>query len=220
MLLYLKSSIAKKFVMGLSGMALAGFVLSHMLANLLIFEGGELLNKYGHTMTTNPLYPLIAWGLVGIFVLHGFMGILLAYENNAARRGSYQSQASAAKSSSVASRTMIFSGTLLLVFIPLHLAEFKYGEYYSVTYDGVTMRDLHRLVIEKFQHIGYVFWYVVAMLGLGVHLRHGFSSAFQSLGFNHPRHTPLIKIVGIVYAVIVAAGFISQPLYVYLIHKG
>lgn len=218
MLTFLKSSVGKKFIMGLSGLGLAVFVLGHMVGNMLIFVSPEAYNMYGHAITSNPVYPLIGWGLVALTLLHAFLGILLAKENNAAKGSAYAVQASPAKSTSVASKTMIFSGSLILVFMVLHLAAFKYGAHYEVTYGGVVVRDLHRLMIESFASPGFVAWYVIAVIILGVHLRHGVSSIFQSLGFNHPRYTPAIKIIGIAYAVAVAAGFASQPIYVYLVH--
>jgi len=220
MLTYLKSSIFKKFIMGLTGLGLSGFVLAHMAGNLLIFVSEEAYNIYGYKMTHNPAYPLIAWGLVGMMVLHAFMGILLTKENGAAKSGRYAVTPNTSKDTTTASKTMIFSGSILLVFIITHLVGFKYGTFYEVTYDGVVMRDLHRLIVEIFQNPLAVVWYVFALVVLSVHLRHGVSSCFQSLGFNHPRYTPCIKKIGILYAVIVAAGFISQPLYVYFVHKG
>jgi succinate dehydrogenase / fumarate reductase cytochrome b subunit len=190
-----------------------------MTGNLLVFKGAEAYNMYGHMLTHNPVYPLISWGLLAMMLVHVFVGILLTKENNAARPGgAYAVAASPAKSVSVASRTMIFSGTILLVFIVLHLATFKYGAHYEATYNGQTVRDLHRLMVEAFANPAYVAWYVVSLVILGVHLRHGVSSVFQSLGFNHPRYTPAIKAIGVIYALVVAAGFISQPIYVYLVH--
>jgi succinate dehydrogenase / fumarate reductase, cytochrome b subunit len=220
MLHFLRSSVGKKFIMGLSGLALTGFVFAHMTGNLLVFKGAEAYNMYGHFMTHNPAYPLISWGLVLMMLVHAFLGILLTKENHSARPSAYAVQASPAKSVSTASKTMIFSGSILLVFIITHLATFKYGTHYEVEYAGQTVRDLHRLMVEAFQNPAFVVWYVVALIVMGVHLRHGVSSIFQSLGLNHPRYTPAIKWVGIVYAIVVAAGFISQPIYVYLVHQG
>jgi succinate dehydrogenase / fumarate reductase cytochrome b subunit len=220
MLSYLKSSIFKKFVMGLTGLGLAAFVFVHMAGNLLIFVSAEAYNTYGHKIVSNPLYPLISWGLVAMMLAHAFMGILLSAENNKGKSSRYAVAPAASKDSSVASKTMIFSGSILLVFIITHLVGFKYGNYYEVTYDGVVMRDLFRLILEVFQNPVAVVWYIVALIVLCVHLRHGVASCFQSLGFNHPRYTPWVQKIGILYAVVVAFGFISQPLYVYLIHKG
>jgi succinate dehydrogenase / fumarate reductase cytochrome b subunit len=115
------------------------------------------------------------------------------------------------------SKWMIFHGSMLLVFIILHLITFKYGPHYDVTYDGVKMRNLHQLVIEVFQTPGYVAWYVVSMVILGLHLSHGFYSSFASLGFYHAKFSPLLSKFGYVYAVIIALGFMAQPLYVYLV---
>ncbi len=222
LVLSINSSIGRKFIMALSGFGLAFFVMTHMLGNLLIFAGPETYNSYGHKITSNPLYPLIAWGLVACTAVHAFMGMLLSKQNQDARGGgSYAVTAVAAgKDVNPASKSMMFSGSILLVFFITHLFNFKYGAEYPVNYGGVEMRDLHRLIIEKFQSITYVVGYIISLIVLGVHLSHGVSSVFQSLGFNHPRYNFLVKSIGLGYAIVVAAGFISQPLYVYFFHRG
>ena len=106
-----------------------------------------------------------------------------------------------------------------LVFLILHLITFKYGTHYSVTYGGVEMRDLHRLIVEVFQSPVYVGWYVVCLILLGLHLKHGFFAAFNSLGFRHPRYSVCLKCIAWFYCLIVTAGFLSQPLYVYFIYR-
>lgn len=117
------------------------------------------------------------------------------------------------KAPSFASRTMVYTGSIILVFAVYHILTFKYGAFYTATYDGVEMRDIHRLVIEVFQNPAYVLGYILCMMVLALHLSHGVSSMFQSWGFNHPKHTPCLEKFGYVYALIVAAGFIAQPLY-------
>ena len=97
----------------------------------------------------------------------------------------------------------------------LHLFTFKYGTHYTTTIAGVEMRDLHRLVIEIFEDPIYVGWYAVALVAVGFHLSHGFYSAFASLGIYHPRYSPWLNRLGYVYAIVVAGGFLSQPLYVF-----
>ncbi len=218
MLQLLKTSIFKKFVMGLTGLGLSGFVLGHMTGNLLLFKSAEAYNHYGHAITSNPIYPLISWGLIACVVLHMIMGLWLAKDNYQAKSGTYALASTSAKDSTFASKSMMYTGVLILFFITSHLYGMKYGTYYEVTYDGVEMRDLHRLILEVFQSPLNVFWYVISLVVLCIHLSHGVSSIFQSLGFNHPRYTPVIKIIGVVYAVVVAVGFISQPIYVYLVH--
>jgi succinate dehydrogenase / fumarate reductase, cytochrome b subunit len=108
---------------------------------------------------------------------------------------------------------------MLLVFLILLLITFMYGAHYDTTIDGVVMRDLHRLVLEVFQSPIYVGWYLVALVLVGLHLSHGFYSSFCSLGFYHPRYSSMLNKLGYLYAFVVAAGFIVQPLYVFFIHR-
>lgn len=210
-----RSSLGKKYLMALSGLIWLGFVFGHMAGNFLLFVSAEAFNKYSHAIVSNPALPLIEAVLLLSILMHAFLGIKLTLENKAARPQGYAVGPADAKRASVASRTMAYTGSIVLVFIILHIAAFKYGTHYDAVYNGVEMRDIHRLVVESFHQTGFVAWYVVALLFLGVHLSHGFSSAFQSLGINHPRYTRWIKCAGCVYAVVVALGFISQPVYVY-----
>lgn len=210
-----KSSIARKFVMGLTGLALCGFVFVHMSGNMLIFKSAEAYNMYGHGITGNPLYPLISWGLIGVVILHVLCAVSLTWENQRARDVAYAMPTNNEKAASLASRSMAATGSIIAVFLVLHLLGFKYGAYYEVTYGDHTVRDLHKLILEVFRNPVYVVWYVFALIPLGFHLSHGFSSAFQSLGFSHPKWSPLIKTLACIYAIVVAAGFMSQPLYVF-----
>ena len=201
--------------MGLTGLGLSAFVLSHMIGNLLILKSAEAYNRYSHALITNPLIYFAEAGLVALFLYHAVAGLNLAYHNRKARPQRYAVNPSGPKAASVASKSMAYSGSLVLVFLILHIATFKYGTHYSATYNGVEMRDLHRLIVEVFQQPGYIAWYLLSLLLLGVHLSHGLASTFQSMGLYHPRYQPVIKKIGWVYAIVVTAGFIVQPLYVY-----
>ena len=205
--------------MGLTGLGLSGFVLTHMLGNLLIFLGADAYNLYGYKLTSNPIIYVAEMGLLAMVLCHIVIAFWLTKENKAARPVSYAYAPQGKAEASLASRTMIYSGTVLLVFIVHHLITFKYGPHYDTTVDGVVMRDLHRLMVEVFANPLYVIWYVVALLLMLGHLKHGVASTFQSLGFNHPKYTPWIKCAGVAYAFIVVIGFISQPLYVYFFQK-
>jgi len=186
-----------------------------------MFVSPRAYNLYGHAITSSIAYPLIAWGLVACFAIHAFTGIALYAQNKAARGGQgYAVVASREKDIRLATKMILASGSLILVFLVTHLASFKYGAHYTVVYDGLEVRDLFKLMVEKFSHPGFVAWYLVALALLGFHLRHGFSSAFQSLGINHPNYTPLIKQAGVLYAVLVAVGFMTQPLYILFFYKG
>lgn len=210
------SSIGRKYLMGLTGLALSGFVLTHMAGNLLMFCGAESYNKYGHAMVNNPAIYFIEAGLVFVFLVHIISAISLTRQNKAARPVAYAATGGGDKDATLAAKTMVHTGMVTLIFVVYHLITFKFGPVYWVTYDGVEMRDLARLLNEVFSSPGYVAGYVFCMIILCMHLMHGFSSAFQSLGINHPKYTPLIKKAGVAFALIVSLGFISQPLYVFL----
>lgn len=205
--------------MGVTGLIWSLFVLTHMAANLLIIFDGDAYNKYSHALITNPFLYVAEAGLVITLLLHVVDGLWLTYENRRARPQKYAMPTNGEKKARFQSKFMAFHGTLLLVFIILHLITFKYGEIYVTTIDGVEMRDLHRLVIEVFQDPIYVAWYAVAMVAVGLHLSHGFYSAFTSLGVFHPRLMPALSKFGYLYAFIVAAGFLAQPIYVFAVHR-
>ena len=215
---FVKTSLGMKSVMAVSGLALCGFVLIHMAGNLLIFLGPKSYNLYSHKLTSNPLLIIAELGLVVFFVGHIINGILLTLKNKGARKVPYAGAATGPKATSVVSKTLIVQGALIFVFVVLHLITFKYGNSYDAIYDGEKVRDLFKLVQEVFRNPIYVVWYVVALVVLGFHLGHGAPSMFQSLGIHHPKYQCLIKRIGYLYAVIVAVGFISQPLYIFFIY--
>jgi succinate dehydrogenase / fumarate reductase cytochrome b subunit len=203
--------------MGICGLVWAGFVFGHMAGNLLILVSAEVYNKYGHAITSNkPLLYGAEVVLLFALVVHAFLGIQLFLENRRASPKKYAVAANKEKRASVASKTMAFQGSIVLFFIIYHLITFKYGPVYMVTYDGVEMRDLHRLMVEVFNQPGYVVGYIVCLLLLGLHLSHGFASVFQTLGLNHPKYAPIVKKISVGYAVVVTAGFIAQPVYIFL----
>jgi len=210
------TSIGKKYLMGLTGLVWAGFVLIHMAGNMLILVSADAYNKYGHALTSSPiLYPAEII-LVLCLITHVTLAIMLTIENRKANGGSrYAVASSTAKKTTLASRTMAIQGSIVLVFIILHLATFKYGAHYETTVDGVQMRDLHRLVVEVFRQPLYVLWYVVALLFLILHLSHGVGSVFQSFGLKNDRTESGIKKLSMAYAALVVLGFLSQPIYVY-----
>ena len=209
------SSIQKKMIMGVCGAIWAGFVFVHMAGNMLILVSAEIYNRYAHAIVSNkPLLYVTEAILIGALLVHVGVAIKLVLENRRAKPQKYAVAAVGDKRATLASRTMAFQGSILLFFIIYHLITFKYGTEYIVSYNGIEMRDLHRLVIEIFQQPLYVVGYIVCLLLLGWHLSHGVSSVFQSLGLNHPKYYRKIKWVGCIYALVVAAGFISQPLYV------
>jgi succinate dehydrogenase / fumarate reductase, cytochrome b subunit len=214
---WLHSTIGRKQLIGVTGLGLSLFLLTHMAGNMLILAGPEAYNKYSYALITNPLLPIAQGGLILAFLAHLFLALRLQLLNWGARDTRYAVMSNGAKGTSMVQRSLWAQGLLILVFVILHLATFKYGTHYTATYDGVEMRDLHKLVIEVFNEPGYVVWYVVALIVLGLHIGHGVASSFQTLGFNHPRYVKPIKAFSVFYALVVIGGFLSQPIYVFFI---
>jgi succinate dehydrogenase / fumarate reductase cytochrome b subunit len=210
---YLMSSIGKKQLMAISGLGLSGFTIGHLAGNFLIYVGPEAFNTYGYKLTSNPLIYVAEAGLLFMFMLHLGLAIRLTMENNAARTEKYYMKVKTGRGSTFASSTMIYTGLLMLAFIITHLLHFKFGAHYEIEHSGVKMRDIYRLVTESFQNPGYVAWYVICMIAIGIHLSHGIQSTFQSLGINHPKYTPIIKKVGCITSIVIAIGFSSIPLW-------
>ncbi|MFK8137324.1 MAG: succinate dehydrogenase cytochrome b subunit [Bdellovibrionales bacterium] len=212
------STIGKKQIVGVCGLLLTGFLLTHMLANLLILFSAELYNWYSYKLISNPLIYIAEAGLIALFALHVINAIRLQLTNKSARDSKYAVDINGEKGISFASKTMIHTGMIILIFTVYHLITFKFGTYYSVSYDGQEMRDLHRLVLEVFQSPIYTIGYVVALALLGFHLSHGIASAIKTVGFNHPAYNKKVELGGAALAWVIAGGFIVQPLYVFFIH--
>ena len=187
---------------------------THMLANMLILFSADAYNKYSHALITNPLVYLAEALLVLTLLLHIIYGVKLTIENRKAKAHKSARPTNGPKAPRFQSKFMIYHGTLILAFVITHLATFKFGTYYTTTIDGVEMRDLHRLVIEVFQSPVYVVWYLVALVFVGLHLSHGLWSSLSTLGFYHPERSATLNTIGYIYAAVVAAGFMSQPIYV------
>jgi succinate dehydrogenase / fumarate reductase, cytochrome b subunit len=210
---YLSSHIGRKVVMGLTGLLLIGFLITHMAANLLILAGdqGSAFNNYSHALTSNPLIYVAEVGLLALFIGHMINGIVITLKNKAARSQAYAFPATAGRTSrkSAASRTMIITGILVLIFVPLHVWMFKYGV--KAQRDGID--DLYSLVLGKFSNIAMVIWYMLSMVVVGFHLWHGFGSGFESLGV---RYRKPLRRAGQALAVLIAGGFFLIPPIVFL----
>lgn len=210
------TSIGKKYLMGITGLVWAGFVFGHMAGNFLMFVSADAYNAYGHALTSGNLIYVIEAVLIASLLVHVFLAVNLTLENRAARGTRYAVRSKTAKRESLASRTMAIQGSIILAFIILHIVTFKFGTVYQTTVNGVVMRDLHRLLIEVFQQPGYVIGYLIALVLLGFHLSHGFGSIFQSLGLKNKRSEKLINKASLIYGIVVAGGFLVQPIYIFL----
>jgi len=203
------ASVSKKQIMGVSGLLLFGFLIAHLLGNFTLFFGPELFNKYAHALTSNPLIYPAEMGLLAIFLLHLLMAAKVTRENIKARPVDYYMTTKTGQGANFASRTMPYTGMITFIFLIMHLVNFKFGTIYMTSYAGVEVRDLYRTVVEHFQSPVNVIVYVVAMCSMGVHLAHGFWSAFQSLGINHSKYNSFLKIMSVSMGLLIALGFSS-----------
>jgi succinate dehydrogenase / fumarate reductase cytochrome b subunit len=210
------SSVGTKLLIGLTGLALFAYLILHLIGNALIFAGPDTFNGYSHTLISNPLILPVEIGLLAIFLLHVYKAITNYLANQAARPVGYATKKYAGHTSrkSVASSTMIWSGLTILIFVVVHVKQFKYGRWYGTAAES-SIRDLARTEFEVFGRPLWVAFYVVATLIVGLHLRHGISSSFQSIGFDHPIYTRRLTMWGIALAAIIGGGLAFIPVWVY-----
>lgn len=217
----LTSGIGRKVIMSLTGLFLILFLVVHLAGNLqlLYSDNGESFNIYSHFMAHNPVIQIISKGNFFFIILHIFVSMTLAIKNRRARPIGYKVSGGSANSS-WASRSMVLLGILIFVFLVLHLYGFwynlKFGEIPAIIIDDIEMHNSYLWVSSAYANPFIATFYVVAMIVLGYHLWHGFSSAFQSLGLNHIKYTGFIRIVGMLYAVIVPALYAIIPIWLYL----
>lgn len=221
---YFTSSLGRKIVMSLSGLFLCLFLVIHLVGNTQLFidDNGMAFNTYAYKMAHNPLIQIAGWITKIAILLHAIQGLLLWAKNRKAKGSKYA--VGNGKSSSWASRNMAFLGTILLVFIIVHLGNFWvkakfFPEGLSVfsLADGTETENLYALVSKTFEQSWLVGLYVAGMLALAYHMYHGFQSGFQTLGINHKKYTPLIKWVGIaVFAILIPLLYAAMPVFFFL----
>ncbi|MES2768066.1 MAG: succinate dehydrogenase cytochrome b subunit [Bdellovibrionota bacterium] len=219
----ISSSVFQKVTMALTGLLLIGFVIMHLSGNItLYFPDGTPFNKYADFLASfGWLFYAAEIGLLTLFLVHIVTAIQISRLNKAARPVGYKAYQTKGGPSraNLSSRFMIVSGILLLAFLILHIWQFRFGpgvaDGYLVEMDGKQIRDLHRLVVETFQNPVFVVIYVFAMIMLAFHLRHGFWSAFQSLGARSPNLHNILQKLAILLAVAISLGFMGIPIWIY-----
>ncbi len=207
-----RSSIGKKFIAGLTGLFLCIYLIVHLAGNLLLFksDGGEAFNKYAELLPSLLIINIIEWVLFAIFLLHIITGTYLWVLNRRARPVKYLVTEPAA-SSSLFSRTMFLSGSIVFIFLVVHMKSFWYPSRFSAG-EHVSM---YALVTDAFSSPFYSFFYVVAMVLLAFHLRHGFQSAFQTFGLRNIKYAPLINWVGFLFWFVIPATFAAMPVWLF-----
>ena len=211
------SSLGYKVLMALTGLFLIIFLAVHLAGNLQLLkgDGGQAFNIYAEFMSTNPLIQAVSKVNLAFIIIHIIWAISLSRKNRIAR-GPEGYAVKSGKSSHWTSRNMGILGTIILVFIVIHLKDFWWqmhnGELATENYDGHQVRNLAVLVGEWFHKGWYVTLYVLCMGAVAFHLWHGFASAFQTLGLNHLKYNGLIAFVGKVFAILVPALFALIPI--------
>lgn len=218
----LTSQVGRKVLTGLTGLGLCLFIVGHLLGNLQLFSA-DLFNNYAHKLEgLGPILWFVELAMIALFGSHAAMGISIALKKQKARPIKYNVYKSGGGNSkqSTSSKSMIVTGTIILLFTILHVITLKFGpgikEGYITTIHGEEARDLHKLVIETFQNPLYAFGYSAVMILVGLHLRHGFWSAFQSLGLNNKKYSSVIYTASLVFAVLMALGFLVLPMLIFL----
>jgi len=213
-----RSSLGKKFIMAVSGFVLFLFVIGHLAGNLQIFLGREAINRYGHFLQSNPelIWPARLFLLVMVG-LHIWAGVKLSLENKAARPVAYAQYQ--AVGSSHASRTMLISGLIVFVFIVYHILHFtvqvRYinltGQSFLDYTDPEKRHDIFKMMVVGFNNLWVSGFYMVGMALLGLHLSHGASSMFQSVGLKNRAYGPVLDKLARIVAVLIFLGYSSIP---------
>lgn len=212
------SSVGKKVIMAATGLLLTGFLLGHMAGNLQIFAGREKLNHYAETLKNlGPFLWIARASLLFFIIIHVKLALQLKIENLRARPVAYQMHKSLV--ASPPSRLMIYTGSMILVFLTYHLLHYTFGishpEFYNQL-DASGNHDVYAMVILSFQNPLISGIYILAMLLLSFHLYHGIESAFQSLGIMNINIRKTIKTIGIFISLILFFGNISIPISILL----
>lgn len=213
---FFKASVGKKFIVSLSGLFLITFLIVHLTVNIFLLFGSEAYNNAAHFMATNPIIRIMEPMLAVGFLLHILYAIVLTIANQRTRPENYQ-MIDQSESSSWPSRNMFILGGLVLAFLALHLSGFwfkmKFGEMDYVDYAGVAMQDAYSLVSAKFAIWWYDIIYIAGAIFLGLHLLHGFQSAFQTVGMNNQVWRKRWIFLGTIYSLVIMIGFSIIPLY-------
>ncbi len=207
----LRSTVGQKFVMGFTGLFLCLFLVIHLVGNLFLYFGADAYNAYAHAIHQNEALLIAAEVILYLaFAAHLYIAISLTRANWAARQKRYAMRGSKIEDRTInvagfnASNTMFVTGTIILAFLILHLADFKFGMGWD--HEGIEPYSRAAAILSDY---GRQVAYALGSLFVGVHVSHGFASTFQSLGVNHPKYNRWIRIASWIFAIVIALGFMS-----------
>lgn len=203
------SSIGKKVIVGLTGLMLCVYLIVHVAGNLLLFrqDGGAAFDQYAELLPGLMIIRIIEILLFLVFIVHIVMATIVWILNRRARPQTYQSNRPR-ENSSLFSRIMFTSGSIVFIFLVVHMAQFWYPSRFAT--EHVSM---YGLVRSAFMNPLYSWFYVLAMVLLAFHLRHGFQSALQTFGLRHQRYMPLIHVIGLLFWLVIPLVFAAMPIY-------
>jgi succinate dehydrogenase / fumarate reductase, cytochrome b subunit len=202
----LRTPIGKKILMAVTGLGFCIFLLIHLLGNLTLYGGKELFIAYvGHLHALSILVAAAEWGLILFACIHVSTGLILFFENRRARPVGYAVKKNAG-GRTIGSATMPYTGFIILCFLVLHLFHFRWIDQ--------TPQAIFQAVSGTLSVIFFKIIYIVAVIIVAIHIRHGFWSLFQTLGANHTKYMPMIQAIGITFALLALAGFGFIPIYI------
>ncbi len=201
----LKSSIGKKLMMAVTGLCFCSFLILHLAGNLILYSGRDAFNSYAEKLhSLGSIITLAEFGLLFFAIIHILIGATLFYQNLRARPIRYSINKWAG-GRSIGSVTMPYTGLLLLIFVIIHLLNFHFIKKNDTT--------IFQIVTDTFAKPGYIAMYVAVMIVVAIHVSHGFWSAFQTIGANHPKYMPVIRGLSIVFSIALGVGFGFIPIY-------
>jgi succinate dehydrogenase / fumarate reductase cytochrome b subunit len=206
---FYNSSVGQKILAGLTGLFLCTFLVVHLSGNFLLFknDGGKAFGTYSEFMSTNTGIRILEIGLALGFLAHIILGVITWISNRMARPARYAVNR-AGENSELSSRVMFITGSTIFIFLVVHLRSF----FVPTRFPGAIQPNMFELVKSAFQNPYYDGFYIIALILLGFHLRHGFQSAFQTFGLR-PGYNRLIDLVAIVFWLLIPIGYATMPLY-------
>lgn len=206
---FLTSSVGRKLLVALTGFFLCSFLIVHLYVNLFLFkqDAGTTFDVYSEFLATYPLIRPLEWILFAGFLLHAFIGVWLWITNRRARPQGYKVNKQS-ENSTLSSRLAFITGSFVFIFLVVHINTF----FITSRFRG-TGRTMYEIVREAFKNPVYDAFYIVAIIFLASHLKHGFQSAFQTLGLRNKKYERLIDIVAVIFWLLIPLGFVAMPLY-------
>jgi succinate dehydrogenase / fumarate reductase cytochrome b subunit len=215
------STLLRKYLMAVTGLFLSLFLVVHLAGNLQLLlppdKAQAAFNLYAETLSSLVFIKLIAWGLYAFIILHAVYALVITIANRKAGENSKYANDGRSAASTWASRNMGFLGSILLVFLIIHMSDYWYQfKFGTLPLDGNGNRDLYTIVVNSFDTLWYVALYVTGFIALGYHLWHGFFSAFRTMGLHQEGLATFLHYTGIVFTIVITGGFIVIPIYLYL----